>query len=495
MSHRLFSACLGTETNSFSPIPTGLELFKRTMLNRNGEHGERPYLFALPLITWRDRAASRGWEMIEGLACFASPAGDTTRATYEALRDEILADLEAAMPVDAVLLNLHGAMIAQGYPDAEGDLLARVRARIGPNVPLLAELDLHGHLTELKMASADALIFYKEYPHIDCVERAHELFTLLECIFDRGVRPTMALYDCRMLGIYPTTREPMIGFVSEMQALEQEPGVLSVSVAHGFPWGDTPEVGTRVLVVTDNDVALAEQHSTRLGRWFWENRDALLAPFVSQSAAIEKVIQAPPDTKPFVLADTADNAGTGAPSDSTFVLSALIERGAGGFAIGPVWDPGAVDVAFEAGIGAQLQMRIGGKLGPASGAPVDAEVTVMGLKRDAWQPFGGAMAPLGDLAWLRIGAVDVDDDAIDIICNTHRMQAFHPDCFAEAGLDPMRPKALVAKSTQHFHAGFSPIAREIIYVSSKGTASMNFGKLPHTRVTAPLWPRVANPHA
>lgn len=495
MTQHLFTACLGTETNSFSPIPTGLALFGDTMLDRNGEHGERPNLFALPLMHWKKRAQARGWKVSEGLAAFAVPAGDTTRTAYEALRDEILSDLERAMPVDAVLLSLHGAMIADGYPDAEGDLLARVRERIGPDIPLLAELDLHGHMTQCKLDAADVLIYFKEYPHVDAVERAEEIFTLAERMLEDGLRPSMAMHDCKMLGIYPTTREPMIGFVKRMQDLEREPGVLSVSMAHGFPWGDTPEVGTRIVVVTDGDTAKAEALSAELGAWVWAQRDAILAPFVSQSAAIEKVIQAPADARPFVIADTADNTGIGAAGDSTFVLHALRERGAGGFAVSPLWDPGAVALAFEAGLGATLDMRIGGKLGPASGTPLDVTVTVKGLKRDGKQPFGGSIASLGDMAWLRIGDADDDERAIDIVCNTHRVQAFHPDCFAEVGLDPMRPKALVVKSTQHFHAGFGDMAREVIYASTSGTGSMNFAELPHKRVTAPLWPRVANPHA
>jgi microcystin degradation protein MlrC len=495
MTRRIFTACLGTETNSFSPIPTGLDLFARTMLNRGGEHGERPGLFALPLIHWRQRAQARGWEVCEGLAAFATPAGDTTQSAFEALRDEILDDLDKAMPVDAVLMNLHGAMIAQGYPDAEGDLLARIRERVGDEIPILAELDLHGHLTQCKFDAADVLIFFKEYPHIDAVERAEELFTIAERMLDDGLKPAMALHDCRMLGIYPTTREPMQSFVARMQALEGKDGVLSVSLAHGFPWGDTPEVGTRLVVVTDGNQGQADGLAKELGDWVFAQRNELLAPFVSQSAAIEKVIQAPPDVQPFVVADTADNTGIGASGDSTFFLAALLERGVGGFAISPVWDPGAVEIAFDAGIGAVVNIRIGGKLGPASGSPLDVRATVMGLKRDGTQPFGGSISSLGDMAWLRVGEPDNDDDAIDIVCNSNRVQAFHPDCFAEAGLDPMRPKALVVKSTQHFFAGFGSIAREVVYASTDGTGSMNFASLPHKQVTAPLWPRVSDPHA
>ncbi len=494
MSHKIFTACLGTETNSFSPIPTGLDLFERTMLVRNGEFGERAFLFGLPLITWRERAHALGWTVAEGLAAFATPAGDTTRVAHETLRDEILAELDAAMPVDAVMLNLHGAMVADGYPDAEGDLLSRVRERIGPDIPLLAELDLHGHMTQAKLDASNVLIYYKEYPHIDAVERAHELFDIAEGMLNGQLQPRMAMHDCRMLGIFPTTREPLQGFVSRMKELEQQAGILSVSLVHGFPWSNTPEIGMRVLVVTDNDQSLADDTAAELGEWIWQHREDLVAPFISMDQALEKIANAQRSNQPLVLADTADNTGIGAAGDSTFVLAQLIDRGIGGVAISPLWDPVAVDVAFDGGIGAQLDMRLGGKLGPASGDPVDAKVTVMGLARNAVQPFGGATAPLGDVAWLRIGAPDDDNAAIDVIVNSQRVQAFDPACFSVVGLDPLKPRALIVKSTQHFFAGFDPIAREIIYMATPGCGSMDFGTIEHPRVTAKLWPRHSNPH-
>lgn len=399
MSTRLFTACLGTEANSFSPIPTGMELFRRTMLVRNGAHGEKPNVFALPLILWKRRAQALGWQLVEGLAAFAMPAGDTTRATYEALRDEILRDLGAAMPVDAVMLNLHGAMIADGYPDAEGDLMARVRGLVGPSVPIFVELDLHCHLTSLKVASADAIVVYKEYPHVDVTDRAEELFSIAEATLSGRVRPVMAMHDCRILGVFPTTREPMRGLVERMSALEEKDGILSVSLAHGFPWGDTPEVGARVLVVADGDPAKARSLADSLGAEVWGLRDAMAPPFVSMDEALSRVASHDGE-KPLVLADTADNPGIGAAGDSTFLLRRLIERTIGGVALAPLWNPQATLIAFEAGIGARIDVRIGGKLGPASGDPVDANVTVMGLARDAFQRFGLAAAPLGNMAWL-----------------------------------------------------------------------------------------------
>lgn len=492
MTRRIFTACLGTETNSFSPIPTGLSVYQQTMLVRGGAHGERPNLFGVPLLRWKRQAQALGWTVIEGLAAFAAPAGDTTRATHAALRDEILADLRRALPVDAVMLNLHGAMIAEGDPDAEGDLLARVRAIVGPGVPIAAELDLHCHLTRQKVGSADILVIYKHYPHVDVAERADEVFSLLQRTLDGSIRPVMAVHDCAMLGIYPTTSPAMTALVDRMTALEREPGVLSVSLAHGFPWGDTPEVGTRVLVVTDGDRALAERLATELGESVWAQREAIVPPFLSIDQAIDRVLAHAPDGRPFVLADTADNPGIGAAGDSTFLLQRLIERGVGGFALSPLWDPVATALAFDAGVGARLAMRIGGKLGPASGAALDLQVEVRALTAEGWQPFGGALSPMGRMAWLRAFGPD-DAAALDIVVNDHRIQSFHPDCFRAAGINPLRPRALVAKSTQHFHAGFAPIAREILYVSAPGAGSMDMAALPHRTVARPLWPRVADP--
>ena len=493
MTRKIFTACLGTETNSFSPIPTGLKLFERTMLVRGGAHGDKPGVFALPLILWKQRAEALGWKVVEGLAAFAMPAGNTTRATHEALRDELLSDLTRALPVDAVMLNLHGAMIADGYPDAEGDLLTRVRALVGPDVIIGVELDLHCHLTRAKVDAATAIVIYKEYPHVDVTERAEELWRIVEATLAGQIRPTMALYDCRMIGIFPTTREPVRGLVDRMAALEGKDGILSVSLGHGFPWGDTPDVGARVLVVADGDGAKAEALAAKVGREVWALRETMSPPFLSVESAVAR-IAGHRGHKPLVLADTADNPGIGAAGDSTFVLRHLIERGIGGVAIAPFHDRIATELAFEAGLGAIFDVRLGGKHGPASGVPVDARVMVKGLVRAAYQPFGKAMTPMGDMAWLRLGPDD-DARAIDVVVNDYRTQGFSPECFSCAGIDLAKTRAVVVKSTQHFHAGFLPVADDILYIAAPGTGSMDMRALPYTRVTRPLWPRVPDPRA
>lgn len=477
---KVFTALLGTETNTFSPFLTGWQNFEETYLVRGGDHGEQPGAFGIPLVTWRERAQERGWQVVESVAAFAVPAGLTLRPVYESLRDEILVDLRAALPVDAVFLNMHGAMVADGYDDCEGDLLARVRAIVGPAVPVGVELDLHCHLTQTMVDNATAIVLFKEYPHIDVGERAHELFTIIADTVEGKVKPHMALHDCGMIGVFHTSREPMKSYVAHMQALEGKEGVLSVSLAHCFPWGDVPDLGVRTLVVTDNRPDHGAQLAADLCRRIWAIRAEAQPPYRTLDEALDEALAHP--GAPIVLADVADNSGGGAPNDSTFLLRALLDRGIGNAAIGCIWDPIAVAVAMEAGEGAEFDLRIGGKMGPMSGNPVDLRVRVGKIARNATQRFGQGVGKLGDAVALH------GPNSIDIVAITHRTQTFSPEVFSNVGIDPTAKKILVVKSMQHFYAGFAPIAAEILYVAAPGALVPDFKQLPYRKARRDLWP-------
>ena len=213
---KIFTACLGTETHTGAPLPTDMHGFESSHLVRGGAHGEPPHMFGAPLVIWRERARAKGWEVAEGLSAFATPSGITVKRVYEQLRDEILGELRAAMPVDAVMLSLHGAMVADGYDDCEGDLVARIRAIVGAGVPIAAEFDLHCHISRAFAGELTALVIYKEYPHIDFRERAEELWRIMEGKLEGTLDPQMSVFDCRMVGLYHTTREPMRSFVDRM---------------------------------------------------------------------------------------------------------------------------------------------------------------------------------------------------------------------------------------------------------------------------------------
>lgn len=486
---RIFTACLGTETNTFASIPTGLGLFEDTCLFRKASYGQNVPMFGAPLAVWRQRAEAKGWQVVESLCAFAQPAGKTVKKVYEGFRDEIVADLAAAMPVDAVFLSCHGAMVAEGYDDCESDLLAHVRKIVGPNVPVGVEFDLHCNIGEGTMRDATALVLFKEYPHVDVSDRAEDLFTVMEGAIEGRTRPVMATFDCRMIGVFHTTRQPMRGFVDKLSAMEGKDGVLSLSIAHGFPWADIKEMRSRIIAITDNDKPKAERLARELGLEFFAMREKTQPPYVTLDAAMAR-ISSHNLPKPMVLADVSDNAGGGAASDSTFILKALLDKKVKDAAIAMFWDPGVVKLAFEVGEGAELDVRLGGKLGPQSGDPVDARAKVLKLGREITIQFGGqrkGVNSIGDAAALQI-------EGVTVIVNTKRSQCHSLDCFAKLGVDPSTKKVVVVKSMQHFHAAYAPIASEVVYVAAPGALVPDWSLLPYKKAGKDQWPFVANPH-
>ncbi len=334
---RIFVAGLGTETNTFAPFPTGERGFRETEYFPVGTHPETPTFSGAPLVAARHLAAPGNHEVIEGLCTFAEPAGVTTRRAYETLRDRILDELRAAMPVDVVAFSMHGAMVADGYDDCEGDMLARTRAIVGPDVALGTELDLHCHLTTAMTQAADVLVAYKEYPHTDIYKRAIELIDLLTATARGDIRPVMALADTGILDMIHTTKEPAHGLVDRLSAMESEDGVLSVSLDHGFPWGDVADLGTRVLVVTDNRPDHGRELALSLAAEVAALRGTMDAGFMTIDEAYNKALAC--RTGPVVLADKSDNAGGGAPGDSTWMLRRALEREITSLAIGPCGTP------------------------------------------------------------------------------------------------------------------------------------------------------------
>lgn len=483
---KFFMAGLDTETNTFSPIPTGLDSFAECLL-AHGDATRRPLNWcSAQLNAWRQLGEARGWEIIESLCAVAEPAGITSGAVYESFREEILRDLRAAGPVDFVILALHGAMVADGYDDVEGDLMTHVREQVGPRVPIGAELDLHCHISDRMTDAATALVLYKEYPHTDIEERAIELFRIIVDAAEGRTRPVMATFDCRMIGNYRTQEYPLRGFIDRMKSLEGRDGIISVSFGHGFPWADVADVGAKVLVIADENESRASHLAEMLGREVYGMREALTPRFVTIDEALDRAIAS--SVGPVVLADSSDNPGGGAAGDSTFILRRILERGIGGVASALHWDPMAVRFCREAGEGATLDLRIGGKSGPRSGAPVDLRVTVRRIASAVEQRFGRGSLPLGDAVW-------VHAQGVDLFLNTQRTQVFHPECMTALGIDLARCPVVVVKSTNHFYAGFAPIASEILFVDAPGTLQRRFEGIAYTKLTRPWWPKVDEPFA
>jgi microcystin degradation protein MlrC len=486
---RVFTASLATETNTFSPVPTDRAAFEAAFYAAPGAHPETPTLCSAVIPVLRRRAAADpSLEVIEGTAAWAEPGGYVRLDVYEALRDEILGQLEAALPVDCVVLGLHGAMVARGLDDCEGDLLARVREMVGPEVTVAAELDPHSHLTAKRVAAADILAAFLEFPHTDFEARAEHVVDLaLEAALGR-TRPVISTFDCRMIDVFPTSRQPMRGFVDRMAALQGKDRVLSVSLIHGFMAGDVPEMGTRMLVVTDDAKAAGDALAERLGRELFALRGTTKMDTITLEQAVSRAAAAPAGGAPLLLADMWDNPGGGTAGDNTRLAAALLEAGVPGLAVATIWDPLAAALARGAGEGTVLEMRIGGKTHASSGAPIDGTFEVRRLADPAWQSFGGSRVTLGLSAVLRPVGTDVD-----IIVNSNRTQAFEPDIFRNLSIEPAEKRVLLVKSTNHFYAGFAPEVSEVLYVSVPGSYPSDPARAPYGKVRRDIWPMVEAP--
>jgi len=479
----VYFAGLATESNSFSSIPTSEAAFAlgqrrgEAVFTDRGMYGEMARRL-------RELAEIEGGRVSPGIFAFAQPGAPTVQAVYERLRDILLDDLRAAAPVDIVILSLHGAMISQENWDCEGEILALVRQIVGPKVPVGVVLDPHAHLTDEMVAEATVLCFMKEYPHTDGLERMEDAWRICLGVARGQIQPTPAVHDCKMVSFWPTQSQPMRGFVDRLASREHRNNILSISFVHGFPWGDTPVTGAKMLVYADADAEAAAAVAQTLGREIWDLRTDTLMDVLPMEAALD-AIAAPRDGL-LVVADIADNAGGGAPADSTFMLRAVLDRGLKDVGFALMYDPEAAAFCHEVGLGATIDLRIGGKLGPSSGAPLDVRATVRGLERKATQIGLSGLSGLGDAAWIEI-------DGVHVILASARVQCFHPTAFTNLGLDPTTLKAVVVKSTNHFRAGFDPIAAETLYVDTPGAIRSDFANIPYERFKSPYWPKVETP--
>ena len=469
---RIYSATFYGETNTFSPLLTGRDGFVPMAL---AERGTPSFAAAFAPVH------EAGGEVVGHFNRAALPGGTVIRSAYESLRDELLEELASLAPVDLVVLNLHGAMVADGCFDCEGDVLERVRALIGPATPIVAALDPHAHLSKAMMSNADILLAYREYPHTDEAETFAQAVRLGVAAAARRIQPRMCAVPCGQIAEYHTTREPMRGIVAAMRSWEARGGVLAVSLIHGFPWGDVPDMGSQALVVTDGEPALARELAVELAGRIRAVRGRTAHEVLPFEEALTRAQSLP---GPVLVADVSDNPGGGAPGDSTFLLRSLLARGTPA-AVGPLWDPLAVRLAQYAGAGARVRLRVGGKTAISSGQPVDVDAVVIeSVPRLRTDGVGGYEVDYGPSVSLRIGK-------LELVLTTEREQAMNPAMFAALGIRLEDKQVIVVKSAQHFRAGYGPIAARVLHASSPGALNLDFASIPYRFADRRLWPLTA----
>jgi microcystin degradation protein MlrC len=326
---------------------------------------------------------------------------------------------------------------------------------------------------EKRVRLANVSVLFKEYPHVDFMERGEEVVEMVLQTLRGKIKPVSSLYDPRMWDFYPTTTEPMRSFVDRVTAMEGKNGVLSISIGHGFSHADVPDMGSRVLVITDDRKADGDKLAQALGDEMFVMRGKWCPPSLSLDGAITQALAHNRGTA--IVAEPSDNAGGGAASDNTLTIHELIRRNASSAAVAPVWDPVAVEFCVSAGVGAKIPLRFGGKASAESGPPVDAEVEVIGIAKNSWQHLGAAKIPLGG-------------KGIDVILITKRTQALGAELFTHLGLDPGSYKVLVLKSAQHFAGAYGPYASLIVRADTGGCCAQDPRGHVYKRVKRPLWP-------
>ena len=430
-----------------------------------------------------EEAESYGWELVPTIWCAASPSAHVTADAYERVSDKLLAGLAAAKAggIDAVYLDLHGAMVAEHIDDGEGEILARVRKLIGNDIPLVVSLDLHGNITQASIVLADAMIAYRTYPHIDMADTGRACARHLALMLKTKTKFAKSFRQLPFLipiSWQCTNDQPTKGIYDKLAALESD-SVPTLSFAPGFPAADFPDCGPSVFAygatqadadqAADKLVAIIESHESDFdGNIYTPDEGVQYAMKMSETA-----------TKPVVIADTQDNPGAGGDSDTTGMLRALVRNDAQRAAIGVICDPASASAAHEAGVGATVRLSLGGKSGIPGDAPYENDFIVERLSDgDFIAPgpyYGHRHMTMGPSASLRIGGVR-------IVVASRKAQLADQAMYRFVGIEPTEQAILVNKSSVHFRADFEPIAERIIICAAPGAMPADTAALPWTRL-------------
>ncbi len=487
---RIVSGGIQHETNTFSHQPTALADFER-------DSGCGPDFSGGDAIFRRyrntgtihggyiDAADVLGFELCPLICARAQPSGIVEASAFNAILEMFLDRLKEALDVDGVLLDLHGAMVTADCDDGEAPFMEAVRAAVGPEIPIIATLDLHANITRRMAEACDVIIGFDTYPHVDMRERGREAGELLVRMIRGEVRAVQAYRQLPLLTMPPmqcTLREPMRSLMDWVFGMESEPGLLTATVAMGFPFADILDAGVSCLVTADGDAALANDKADELAGRLWALRDDLQP----QLTPIDEIIQfSATHEGPILYADGSDNPGGGAPCDGTVVLRALIEADFQNAVVGVIFDPETAAQAHAAGVGATINARIGGKTDDRHGSPVESPAYVRALCDGHFVHRGpmnrGVVGEFGPMALLVIGGVEV-------VIGSHGKQLLDREMLRVIGVAPEHRRLIVVKSAVHFRADFGECAAHIFDADTPGIHRPDFSNYEYHKLRRPIYP-------
>jgi microcystin degradation protein MlrC len=426
--------------------------------------------------------ARSGANIVPVLAARARPGGPLSQATYEALKADVLAGLAKALPLDAVVFELHGGMTACGIGSTEADLLPAIRALVGPQTVIAVGLDLHGHASDAMLGAANIVTACKQHPHRDVVETGERAARLALRTLDGSIKPVSALARIPLLlrGGYETVQQPLGQLHAKARtAIAGAAGrLLDVSIFNVQPFLDLEKMGQAFIAISDDRPELAGQVVRDLARECWARREEFVDEFADLESVFATMEKNPAD-RPFVLSDYGDRVLAGAPGDSIEVLRTLIDSGRALSCAIPITDPEAVSEAVAAGVGAQVRLRVGGKLTPNL-QPMLVEGVVLAITDGTFVQRGpyqrGQETSLGRSAVIKSGKHYV-------LVTTLAGMTQDPNAFTSQGIDLDKVDFFVTKSGNHFKVNFDGLATPLV-AATPGLSMYEPGALPfrHARV-------------
>jgi microcystin degradation protein MlrC len=482
------------ETNTFAAQKAGFADFERAGawpgLTRGPGLFEAVRGINLPIAGFVEEARASGHDLVPLAWCSATPSAHVTQDAYERIAALLIEDLRAARNLDAVYLDLHGAMVAEHIDDADGELLRRVRTLLGPGIPVVASLDFHANVSPLMVEQASALLAYRTYPHTDMADSGARAMRLLSGL--DGTRLHGRLQQLPFL--IPLTSqctliEPFCSLMSAAAAAERG-AISTLSFTPGFPAADVADCGPAVFAYGRN-AAEIEQAVAELARRITEREGEFALEIVSIEAALKEIARtAAARGRPLILADTQDNPGGGGTADTTSLLKALIARRCERVLVGVICDPLAAKRAHEAGTGSEVELALGAYFGPPGETPIRARFSVAALGDGRFTGTGpfyrGARMDLGPMALLRL-------DDIHIAVASRKQQAADQAMFRHLGADPREFAVLALKSSVHFRADFGPLAARVLVVEAPGANIADPARLAFSKLRPGMRLRPARP--
>lgn len=471
------------ESNTFSRTPTDFEAFSHTIGDDivsawQGTHHE--------VGGFIQGTAHHDYAICPTLMATATPAGPVTDAAFDKLTDMLVQQLKAAPKLDGLLLALHGAMVVEGYPDGDGEVLQRLRDTFGKSLPIVVTLDHHANVSQQMVDESTALVIYKTNPHIDQRQRGFQAAELMMQILIDEVIPTQALAKPPMLLniLYQnTSAEPILSIMNKAKEIESDPNILVANVAAGYPYADVYEAGPSFVVVTDNNPQLAKTEANQLADMLWNIRDQLTLNLPDASNAVQQAILS--NQHPVILVEIGDNIGGGSPGDSTIILTELLRQKASGFVV-VLCDPESVQTCIHAGVSSEVSLRVGGKTDKLHGEPVSIQGRVRlihdGHFVETEPRHGGQKYHDQGLTVV----VEVDDALV--VLTSKRQTPFSLQQLLSLGIDPKAMRMIVVKAAIAYRAAYEPIAGKIIEVDTPGLTAVNPLHFSYRHVRRPLFP-------